>query len=202
MQRFDDTGVDAGKKVSTGEKWERAVVKEGHSAMAEGYAEKESHSTMEEVCAEREEKQKRADAFDPKESKKILHEQYTCKREEKTRKEYRLCTQYVREINGMNLYNTDAGFDDVLGSPDATFELNDVAQAIEQLEPQHYRLFLIMFVTGYSCNDIANRFDLHKETVRLTLFKARNKLQVQLCGQYRLSKFTKQYVDNCITAGY
>jgi DNA-directed RNA polymerase specialized sigma24 family protein len=100
--------------------------------------------------------------------------------------------QHLSPDDITDLYNNDLGFDDPFDStPDKTFSLNDLADTIQQLQPPHYSLVLIMLVSGYSRNDIVKKLRITHHTLDSVIKKARAKLFQIVDKRYKIRKYRK-----------
>jgi RNA polymerase sigma-70 factor (ECF subfamily) len=86
--------------------------------------------------------------------------------------------QTVIDYN-IDLYNIDAETDSEFDSPDGSFQLQEITQAINNLN-QELKLPFSMFVSGYQYEEIAQKLNLPLGTVKSRIFFARKKLKEEL----------------------
>ncbi len=75
-----------------------------------------------------------------------------------------------------DLYNLDVTNDSGFNSPDSSYQIQEISNAIEQLNDD-LRVPFSMFVTGYKYHEIAEKLDLPLGTIKSRIFFARQELQ-------------------------
>lgn len=77
---------------------------------------------------------------------------------------------------GVDLYNLDIMNDSGFNSPDGSFEMTEISQAIGDLNDE-LRVPFSLFLSGYKYNEIAERLDVPLGTVKSRIFFARQELK-------------------------
>lgn len=75
-----------------------------------------------------------------------------------------------------DLYNLDVTNDSGFNSPDSSYQIQEISNAIEQLNDD-LRVPFSMFVTGYKYHEIAEKLNLPLGTIKSRIFFARQELQ-------------------------
>ena len=79
----------------------------------------------------------------------------------------------------IDLYNLDIENESGLDSPDGSYHIKEISKAIESLSKE-VKAPLIMYLSGYKYNEIAQKMNLPLGTIKSRIFLARQRLQKRL----------------------
>ena len=82
-----------------------------------------------------------------------------------------------------DLYHLNLSQDSGLETPEGAFGAGEISEAINDFADE-YRIPFSMFVAGYKYNEIAEKMNLPRGTIKSRIFFARKKLQAR-CADYR-----------------
>ncbi|MDR0431405.1 MAG: RNA polymerase sigma factor [Tannerellaceae bacterium] len=77
---------------------------------------------------------------------------------------------------GVDLYNLEIENDSGFGSPDSSYQIREITDAIHQLN-EELKVPFSMFVSGYKYHEIAEKLEVPLGTVKSRIFFARQELQ-------------------------
>lgn len=87
-------------------------------------------------------------------------------------------TQTIVDPN-VDLYNLDVINDSGFDTPDGSYQIQEISQAIDSLN-EELKIPFSMYVSGYQYNEIAETLDVPLGTVKSRIFFARHELKKQL----------------------
>ncbi len=80
---------------------------------------------------------------------------------------------------GVDLYNLDLVTESGVNTPEGSYHIQEITQAINKLSVE-LKIAFSMFLSGYKYNEIAERLDVPLGTVKSRIFFARQELQKKL----------------------
>ncbi|MDH6304533.1 RNA polymerase sigma factor (sigma-70 family) [Parabacteroides sp. PF5-5] len=83
----------------------------------------------------------------------------------------------------IDVYNVDVLNDSGFDSPDGSYQIQEISQAINTLN-EEMKVPFSMYLSGYKYNEIADKLDIPLGTVKSRIFFARQELQKQLKDFY------------------
>jgi len=87
-------------------------------------------------------------------------------------------TQTIVDQNA-DLYNLDVLNDSGFDTPDGSYQIQEISQAIDSLN-EELKIPFSMYVSGYQYNEIAETLDVPLGTIKSRIFFARQELKKQL----------------------